>query len=158
MASFPASLRGTNIQGEHFVRKLLVAAGIAAATCSLGAFSAVHADTQPGGIEGCIATSPGANSPQGTLYDTTCSYTATRTGGYATSAQTWTVTIYSDAAMTKPVASFSSAAGSPPCNTGPIIQPGQTVKATVNNGVNAVGNPIPSATNASSTDQCTSAP
>lgn len=142
------------------MRKLLVAAGLAAAMSTLGAFSAVHADQQPGGIEGCIATSPGADSPAGTLYNGTCHYTATRTGGYATAASAWSVTIYSDAAMTKPVASFSSAKGSNPCNTGPIIQPGQTVKATVTNGVNAVGNPFPSETDGrvSSTDQCTSAP
>ena len=143
------------------MRKLFVAACFVAASFSLGAIGAVHADTQPGGAEGCIATSPGTNSPAGTLYNGTCSYTALRTGGYATAAQTWSVTIYNNNTPQKVVLhAYSSGAGSKPCNTGPIIQPGNLVVATVSNGVNAVGNPFPSATDGqlSSSDQCTSAP
>jgi len=143
------------------VRKLFVVAGLAAATLSLGAFSAVHADQEPGGVEGCVAESPAPAPPAGTVYSGSCSYTATRTGGYATAAQTWSVTIYNNNSPTKTVLhAFSSTAGSNPCNTGPVIQPGNYVVATVANGVNAVGNPTPSAAGAvpSSSDNCTSAP
>jgi hypothetical protein len=139
------------------VRKSFVAPGIAAAALSLGAVGAVQADVLPGGVEGCVATSPGGTSPTGVVYNGSCSYTATRTGGYAIASQTWSVTIYKDATKQVVLHSFSSAKGDAPCNTSPITQPGNVIALTVGNGVGAVGNPFPSATDGqlNPSDGCT---
>lgn len=133
------------------MRKLIGAAALGAAALSLGPVAGVKADQLPAGVEGCIATSPGqtvANpgGPAGSgniVSANTCSYKATRTGGYAIAAQSWTVKIYTPATNT--TRTFSSAAGSNPCNTSPVTAIGDTVTLTVSNGVGAVGNPFPAA-------------
>ena len=128
------------------MRKRFAVAALVAGMLSLGTLAAVQADVLPGGVEGCIATSPGSTSPEGVIYANGCSYTATRTGGYATAAQSFSVTIYNNNSATKTViASYSTAKGSNPCNTSEIIKPGNYVVLTVSNGVGAVGNPFPSA-------------
>jgi hypothetical protein len=128
------------------VRKFFAIAALGAGMLAAAPMGA-HADTVPGGVEGCVATNPGQNSPSGVVYANTCSYTATRTAGYATAAQGWSVTIYNNNSATKTVvASYSSAAGSKACNTSELIHPGQYVVVTASNGVAAAGNPFPAAT------------
>ncbi|HZQ26551.1 MAG TPA: hypothetical protein VFA94_02525 [Acidimicrobiales bacterium] len=141
------------------MRKFFTIAALSAGMLAIAPLGA-HADTVPGGVEGCVATNPGQTSPTGVVYAGTCSYTATRTAGYATAAQGWSVTIYNNNTPQKTVvASYSSAAGSKPCNTSELIKPGQFVVVTVSNGVATAGNPFPSATDGQlhPSDGCASA-
>jgi hypothetical protein len=150
------------------VRKLVAVAALGAGLFGLGSLVGAHADVLPAGVEGCVATNPGQNvanpgGPAGSgnvVSADHCSYTATRTAGYATAAQGWTVNIYNNNSAQKTLlASYSSAAGSNPCNTAPIIQIGNYVEVSVTGGVAAVGNPFPAASDGvipPSSDGCTS--
>lgn len=152
------------------MRKLVAVAALGAGLFSLGSFAVVHADQLPAGVEGCITANPAQNvanpgGPAGSgnvVSADHCSYTATRTGGYATAAQGWSVKIYNNNTAQKVLrASYSSAAGSNPCNTAPIIQIGNYVEVTVSNGVAAAGNPFPAAGDGvipPPSDGCASAP
>lgn len=124
------------------MRKLLVVAALSAGSLSLGAFGGASADTVPGGVEGCVATT-GANSPAGLVYANACSYTATRTGGFVGGAQSWKVTVYNNASPTKVAIGRYSGTG-PACNTG-STSPGNLVVVELTNGTIAAGNPFPSA-------------
>lgn len=128
------------------MRKLLVVAALVAGSLSLGAFGGATADTLPGGTEGCVVSSPGANGPTGVVYANTCSYVATRTGGFVGGAQSWTVTVYNNNSPTKTVVGKYSGSG-PACNTG-STNPGNLVVVTASNGTVAAGNPFPSAADA----------
>lgn len=123
------------------MRRLLALAALVAGTCSLTAVAGVRADQQPGGIEGCIATTPGTNAPS--LYTGHCSFTATRPGGFVASAQSWTVVVYdNDTPLKQEIARFTGSG--PGCNTAAYV-PGNLVDVTVGNGIVAAGNPVPSA-------------
>jgi hypothetical protein len=138
------------------MRKLFALGALVAGVLSLGAFGAVHADTTPGGAEGCIVSTPGANSPAGTLYTGGCSYKATRAGGFVTAAQAWKVTV-THANGTQTV---YTQAGKP-CNLASTVAGDTVTVSGVVNGVVAAGNPFPSATDGhlgSTTDYCASAP
>jgi hypothetical protein len=132
------------------VRRFFVLAALGASLLA-APLSAVRADTLPGGVEGCVVTNPGKDSPTGTVYADKCSYTATRTAGYATAAQKWSVSIYTPATKTTKV--FGSDQASKRCYTGPLI-------VTATNGVAAAGNPFPAATDGklNPSDACGSTP
>src|SRR5205807_534265 len=127
------------------VRKAMFAGLTAGALtlCLAGVAAPVGADSVPGGAEGCV-TNPFGTSPAGVLYQSSCSYTATRNAGYVANGSDWTVTISRPNGTTTPTQiSYSSAAGSPgQCVT--AILAGDTVSATsgANSGV-AIGNPFP---------------
>ena len=130
------------------MRKSLVVAALVAGSLSFGAFGGASADQLPGGIEGCVVTSPGtpglpANPAGANLYSGSCSFVATRTGGFVGGAQSWKVTVTTPAGA---VTTFSGTNGA--CNTG-AYNPGDTVRVELSNGMIAAGNPIPSAVPAS---------
>ncbi|MDQ1436977.1 MAG: hypothetical protein QOK43_606 [Acidimicrobiaceae bacterium] len=128
------------------MRKLFAVAALAAGTLGLGVVGA-HADQLPGGVEGCVATSPGANAPVGSLYNGGCSFVATRTGGFVAAAQSYTVVVYNNNSATKvEVGRYTGSGGG--CSLAAYV-PGNLVTVTVSNGEVAAGNPIPSATDGS---------
>jgi hypothetical protein len=138
------------------VRKLLAVAALVAGSLGLTAVTGVHADQLPGGVEGCIASSPGADAPTG-LYNGHCSFTATRTGGFVAGAQTWNVQVFDNATPQKVRIGNYSGTG-PGCNTA-AYGIGNYIEVTVSNGVVAAGNPVPSATDGNvppSGDACAS--
>lgn len=133
------------------MRKLLIAAALAASTLGLGA-SGVHSATLPGGIEGCIVTAPGANvsaAPAGTgnlLNNARCSYKATRKGGYVAAGDNWKITVSRMVnGVKKTTATYYATRSNGPgkgCQTS-VIKPGDIVDIVVANGVVAVGAPTP---------------
>lgn len=144
------------------MRKPLIVAALVAGSLSFGAFGGATADVLPGGVEGCVVR----NSPAGggtvsvapvggNVYDTTCSFTATRTGGFVGAAQSWNVTVYNHNGPDR-VAILNESGSGPACNTG-AYTPGNVVVVTVSNGLVAAGNPFPSATDGTVTaggDRC----
>ena len=131
------------------MRNVLV---VAALVVGLGAGVVdAKATTLPAGVEGCIASSPGANvdsAPAGSgnaLNNAKCSYKATRKGGYVAAADNWTITRWKVVSGQKRlVARYSGTrtAGGPHCNTS-VILPGELVEVTVTYGAVAVGAPAP---------------
>lgn len=124
------------------MRKLLVVTALVAGSFGFGAFGGANADTLPGGVEGCVATT-GAGSPAGMVYANTCNYVATRSGGFAGGAQSWTVTVYNNNTATKVQIAKYTGSGKA-CNTY-STKPGNYVVVSVTNGTVAAGNPFPSA-------------
>lgn len=144
------------------MRKRSVLAALVAGGVSLGAFTGVQADTAPaGGGEGCVAYSHvPAGPPAGNIvYPAACNFTATRKGGYATAAQTWSVKVWASRQakleLKAPLKDVGSAKGSNPCGVASFIEPGNYVEVTAGAGVAAAGNPFPSGSPDSTTDYCT---
>ncbi|MDQ1403532.1 MAG: hypothetical protein QOG03_1848 [Actinomycetota bacterium] len=128
------------------MRKILTVAAALAMAALAG--SAAHADNLPAGIEGCVASSPGANvwnpTGGGFTHDGACSYVAKRSGGYVAGGSSWSITVGAT--------TFSAANGDPACQTS-VIAIGDSV--TVNPGSNgfiAAGSPTPSATDGQGPD------
>lgn len=120
--------------------RLLAVAALVAASLSFGAFGGATADSLPGGTEGCGASSPGANSPTGFAYANSCSYRATRVGGFVGGAESWTVTVYNNSSPNKVVVRRYSGTDRA-CNTA-STSPGNFVVVTVTNGTVIAGNPF----------------
>jgi len=115
-------------------RKIVSLVAAAAVALMLGSSGA---DVLPGGGEGCIVSNPSPNT--GALHLSTCTYKATRQGGYAAHG-TWSVKVKRGLITT----TYSSPT-KPSCQTG-VILPGDTITATAGaNSVAAAGNPYPSA-------------
>lgn len=131
------------------MRKLLVVAAVVAGSMSFGAFGGATADELPTGVEGCVASDPGAKGPTA-LYPKTCTYTAKRSGGFAGGAQSWQVRIV------RPNGQVTTYSGSnQACHTASTVA-GDTVTVTVTNGFVAAGNPFPGAADGSipSSNRC----
>lgn len=132
--------------------KRLIAVGVAAsALCGLSAVGAVvpvRADTLPGGTEGCVASSPGAevSNPAlgGVAHNGSCSYRATRIGGYVAAGDSWSIAVSRVVeGVPKTVAVYRGARNAGPdklCHTS-VIQPDDVVTVRVTNGVVFVGDP-----------------
>lgn len=122
------------------MRKILTVAAVLGLATFAG--TAAHADYLPAGIEGCVTSSPGANTPNptggGITHDGACTYDATRSGGYVAGGSSWTITIGSTI--------YSAANGDPACQTD-VIAPGDHVTVDPgSNGFAAAGSPTPSVT------------
>jgi hypothetical protein len=125
----------------------VVAAGLVGGFAS-GGMAGVRADTLPGGAEGCLATSPGAdvtNPAVGpVLHSGRCSYTATRPAGYVAAGDSWTITVSRLSGGSKvPVRVFRGGRNTGPdgaCHTS-VVAAGQIVDVTVSNGAVFVGDP-----------------
>lgn len=124
------------------MKKVLAVLGGAALVASMGLGTmGAKADSVPGGAEGCILGGADAN-PGGTWlsHATDCTYTATRSGGYAGFGSGWTVNVSGTV--------YSPATGS--CQTS-VIKPGNVVTVHLDAGARgriAAGNPFPSASDA----------
>ena len=146
------------------MRKRSVLAALVAGGVSLGAFTGVQADTAPGGGEGCIAYSHvSAGPPSGNIvYPSACNFVATRKGGYATAAQTWSVKVWASttakAQGLAPIKDVGSAKGSKRCGVASFINPGNYVEVSAGSGVAAAGNPFPSGSPDTTSDSCTNLP
>ena len=127
------------------MRKLLVVLIASLFGLSLTVVSA-QADTAPGGAEGCVASTapvPAVAPGVQIVYGGSCTYKATRTGGFV-AAGNWSITVKNSAGTTV----FSrSGANKGSCHLA-TTNPGDTVSIAVFSpgGVIAAGNPFPSAT------------
>ena len=142
------------------MRKPIVVAALVAGSLSFGAFGAAVADQLPAGVEGCVVRSspagggtvtvPGAGA---NLYDSSCTFTATRTGGFVGGASSWRVTVVKDG---DPAQTTVFSGSNEACNTG-AYDAKDVVKVELTNGLIAAGNPFPSATDGTLTaggDRC----
>jgi hypothetical protein len=124
------------------VRRLIVL-GVLAAAALAGTTTALASDplVLPGGAEGCISQ-PGD----------TCTYTATRTAGYAANGTTWSITVQipangdpRDTNLDGKLRYVFTSANAPDEGCG-FIAAGSTVTTNGGNDGVAAGNPFPGAT------------
>lgn len=141
-AACPVPAIGNHSWG-YLVRKLL--AVLITSMLGLSLTAVAQADTTPGGAEGCVASSapvPTVAPGVQVVYNGSCSYTATRTGGFV-AAGNWSITVTRGTTVV-----FSrSGANKGSCHLA-TTQPGDVVRIAVFSpgGVIAAGNPFPSAT------------
>ena len=147
------------------MRKRSVLAALVAGGVSLGAFTGVQADTAPaGGGEGCVAYSHvPAGPPAGNIvYSAACNFVATRKGGYATAAQSWSVKVWASKQAklqnAAPIKDVGSTKGSKPCGVASFFEPGNYIEVIAGSGVAAAGNPFPSGSPDTTSDSCTNLP
>ena len=127
------------------MRRIVATLSVALLAGSL-AVSTARADTTPVGAEGCVATTapvPTVAAGVQVVYGGSCSYRATREGGFV-AAGNWSITVTNAAGA---VTFTRSGANDGSCHTA-TTKPGDLVSVSVFSpgGVIAAGNPFPSAT------------
>lgn len=125
------------------MKKLLLGAAVVALLLSPMSLTARADNVEGTDGEGCFATSapvPTVADGEQFAYKDTCTYTATRTGGYAGGAEAWTITITYPDGQTFTVSSTDAKETKQGCT---VWDATATVTVTVINGTMGIGNPFP---------------
>lgn len=119
-----------------------VGAVVAAALVIVLAGPAAVPDTLPGGAEGCVVNGQDLAGPTGPLtHKTTCTYTATRTGGYVAQGS-WTLSVTVGTVTTTYTPANAPEQGCTLWNAGAVV----TASISDASSFIAAGNPYPAAT------------